>query len=230
MEKRTLSSIKHRAYRLKLNYKDPIYNNYWDDTKLKYLQQYYPIGGAELVHEYIPEYSIRRIKIKAHRLHIRFKCGWSDYDITILNKNQSATLEQLTLLIPNKTKAQIRKKCIELGYIQPTFKKRDYTNIDPIIIEYYRTEGKKCASRLSGVSEEIIRKRAKQLGIKLEARGEFNKKQIINDRGIIYKSIKDAAIECNIKPTTISCALKHPNRTAGGYHWRYIEEDEEVIE
>lgn len=36
-----------------------------------------------------------------------------------------------------------------------------------------------------------------------------------------YKSVKDAAYDCGLKPTNICNVLKGHNKTAGGFKWRY---------
>ena len=46
------------------------------------------------------------------------------------------------------------------------------------------------------------------------------------DTNIIYSSLEDAAKSCGLKQgDTISLCCKGKQKTAGGYHWKYCEED-----
>jgi hypothetical protein len=47
------------------------------------------------------------------------------------------------------------------------------------------------------------------------------------ETGVVYGSIKEAAIACNLHQKCIqSVCMKRRNMT-GGFHWRYVEEDEQ---
>ena len=43
------------------------------------------------------------------------------------------------------------------------------------------------------------------------------------ETGVEYPGARWAARELNIDSSSITKALKNPNRTCGGYHWQYIE-------
>lgn len=45
------------------------------------------------------------------------------------------------------------------------------------------------------------------------------------ETGVIYNSIKEAAEKNNLFDTSISAVCKGKQKTCGGYHWRYYEEN-----
>ena len=49
-----------------------------------------------------------------------------------------------------------------------------------------------------------------------------SKKVLCVETGVVYKSLSDVRRKENLH---ILHALKSPNKTAGGYHWKYVEED-----
>ncbi len=51
-------------------------------------------------------------------------------------------------------------------------------------------------------------------------------KKVINmDLGIVYESINEASFKNNINPSSISAACSGKQKTAGGYHWRLVEDN-----
>lgn len=56
---------------------------------------------------------------------------------------------------------------------------------------------------------------------------EFNlgKRVICIETGIIYRCIHDAAKELNIKQPNLRACIAGRRKVAGGYHWKYYEED-----
>ncbi len=45
------------------------------------------------------------------------------------------------------------------------------------------------------------------------------------ETGKVYPNMKSAAADVGISPSMISCVIRGVNITAGGYHWRYADED-----
>lgn len=54
-------------------------------------------------------------------------------------------------------------------------------------------------------------------------RTRFKKRVICAETGKEFPSVKDAASFIGISASAISVSLSNPNRTAGGYHWKYAD-------
>lgn len=128
--------------------------------------------------------------------------------------------------------------------IKEYIEKRNKKLYKPIIcvdtgIEY---ESIKQASKLTGVSNggiiDCCKGRSKKAGgymwkykdeknvnytIKIRNRKHRTKTVMCVETKIVYNSVKEAGEKNNINPSHISVALKHNNRTSGGYHWVYFD-------
>lgn len=56
-------------------------------------------------------------------------------------------------------------------------------------------------------------------------RKKVYKKVLCIETGVIYDSVKEAAEINNLFSSNISTCAKNQNKTAGGYHWKYIDEE-----
>lgn len=56
---------------------------------------------------------------------------------------------------------------------------------------------------------------------------KVNKNVLCVETGKIYEGTREIERELNILHSSISrcCSSKYPNKTAGGYHWKYIKEE-----
>ena len=63
------------------------------------------------------------------------------------------------------------------------------------------------------------------LGIKLseEAKAKISKKVLCIETNIVYKSIAEAQRQLKCNDISKCCSDKWVNKTSGGYHWRYYE-------
>ena len=57
---------------------------------------------------------------------------------------------------------------------------------------------------------------------------KLSKRVICVETEIIYSSIREAAKAVDIVPSNISNCLAGRRKTAGGYHWKYYEQKEEI--
>lgn len=56
---------------------------------------------------------------------------------------------------------------------------------------------------------------------------DINKVQVINiETGIVYDSLTEAAQSCNGNKATLCQCLNGRNKTAYGYHWAYVNENQ----
>ena len=53
--------------------------------------------------------------------------------------------------------------------------------------------------------------------------GKTCKKVLCVETGEIYESVKDASIAVNVDGSTISKCCRGKQKTAGGFHWQYVD-------
>lgn len=61
------------------------------------------------------------------------------------------------------------------------------------------------------------------INIKEDKSGQRKRKIMCIETQIIYCSIREAAKSLKICETSISCVLRNKTKTAGGYHWKYVD-------
>ena len=82
---RTLSSIHHKASRLKIGYE----NDNWTKDEIDIITEKYPVGGKDLVHTILPHRSISAIRTKASDLGLSYDAyheekDWTEQEIETL--------------------------------------------------------------------------------------------------------------------------------------------------
>lgn len=225
IKKRTKYAVFKKAYNLKLSYKDPIYNNYFSESELNFLLDNYHKGLAFCASK-LQNRSKQSISRALRRFNLSFPSDiiFTD-EIKEMLKNPDKSNEDISKET-EITVDKIRQKRINMGIINPKFRHKKWTkDEDNIIISFYPIEGGKCYSKLINRTEEDVRRRAKALHIKSNARYNTIKKSILCiETGEIFNSIKEASNKISRRPNSLTPALKDQNKTAGGYHWKYVED------
>ena len=117
----------------------------------------------------------------------------------------------------NKDLNQIKIRAQKLGIKYDNLYWTQYE--DDIIKEYYPSEGKTCINRLPGRTEKTVQGRASFLGVKYK--DTLPKMVLCVENDEIFNSIAD--VQKKYGRIGIQAALKDPTKTAGGYHWKYLE-------
>lgn len=134
--------------------------------------------------------------------------------------------------VSNETKQKISKKIIKLWeneeYRQNITKHIQQRNKDPEYIKklseshkgkvFSEETKKKMSESQKNLPQEVKNKR-----IQAQKKVVCKKIECI-ETGIIYNSITEAAKTIGLNPNSLTPALKNNNRTAKGYHWRYVNE------
>lgn len=82
---------------------------------------------------------------------------------------------------------------------------------------------KKMSEKRLGVTlSEEHKEKCRQASLGNKSR---SKSVVCVETGEVYPNIKIAAAAVGINPSAISCVIRGVNVTAGGYHWRYADED-----
>ena len=81
-------------------------------------------------------------------------------------------------------------------------------------------------------SAETIAKRKSKLKVAMRGNKNGNKTVRCVETGIIYESVKSAALSVRVGAREISFALRGKIETSGGFHWEYVdkEKDKKFIE
>lgn len=223
---RSLRAVFKKAYILGLHYKNPIYNNYYSVKETEILIKTYTTEGMDQCLKLLPERDRASIRRKAHQLGLKLPAIWDKYSLELLANLKLSNKEVAEML--DKTIQQVNQKRVSLGLIEPHFKQWSYKyeSIKEKFIELYPVYGQDTYKFFTDMTIEEARKLAKKWGIKSQRRQKAVQKQILNvETGEKFNSVKDAREIYKIG-TSIFNALSNANKTAGGYHWRYIEEDE----
>lgn len=226
IEKRTKCAVVKRAWNLKLSYKDTVYNNYFSESEINFLLDNYH-KGLDFCASKLQNRSKRSISRTLRRFDLSFPDTIVFTDqIKEMLKNTDKSDEDISK-DTGITVDRIRRKRIEIGIVNPKFRHKKWTkDEDDTIISFYPIEGGKCYSRLLNRTEDDVRKRAKVLHVKSNARYNTIRKSILCiETGEIFNSIKDASNKIGKRPNSLNPALKNQNKTASGYHWKYVEEE-----
>lgn len=188
------------------------------------IKQFYPIEGLDVKNRLSREYTTTAIQQIASKLKIKApKRGLSDLDKKIIEqyyqKEGNLVLKRLSNSIDIR---QVRSYATKIGC---SYSKRWKEDEILIMQKYYTSEGPSgIAIRLPDRKRDNIIAQAAKLGLKYTG-----KKILCLELDLTFNSLEDAAKYINKTKGLISQAIKN-NTTAGGYHWKYVEEGENLDE
>lgn len=210
--------------------------DYWTKLEDDIIKKYYPTQGKSGVHKLLKNRKEDNIMSRASRLGISFLGDgfWTDDEIDILKQYYSIEGLDVIKRLHNKTENQIGYKAQQLK-IKSNNKNcprnNQWKQEDEIIKKYYPSEGFECYKRLNGRTKSGVQGRASILGIKSEKEQDMSfcsRKIICVETNTIYNSISSAKRWLNsidIKCDISQCLKRGEDSTAGGYHWKYVEEE-----
>lgn len=225
--KRTRNQIAGRAEYLNVTY----YSN-WTNEELDILKYNYENISKQELNTLIPRHPWGAIVHKAKELGLSssYNASWTNEMDSLLQEGKE---------VPKKTNTACLVRCRELNIYHPIY--RPYTkhfwteDEDNILKEYYPSEGCDVQKRLINRNGACCLARAKKLGVKyinqkdaIKAMANKTSKKIICiETGEIFNSVGEAQRKYNYKGDIGQCArdyTKGKDKTALGYHWKYIEE------
>ena len=195
------------------------FNNSWTEEEDNVLREHYQIGGAKGCAEILTKRTIESIKKRAQFLSIVRPSSktWTEEEDEIIKKYyQSGGYKKCRELLPHREKDSIvhRAKLLECK-INTSWGEEE----DAIVKKYYPVGGaKECLKYLPNRTTMAINRRAKVLKV----RAAVGKMIICLETGVIYSSIKEA--EKIVCISNISAAISGKYKTAGGYHWAYVDD------
>lgn len=216
---RSLYSICSRAKKLNID-RGWRRKEHFTEEDDEIIKKYYIIEKDEIVKR-LPNHSPDSIKNRAFRIGVNTK-KWSDKEIEILNSlykdNLDECISEIQKLNPRRNKANIISKANSLGLMRTDYWTKEE---DDIIKKYYPQEGKDVANRLDRRSDKAVQVRASFLKVKYLK--TLPKRVLCIETGMIYESVPSATRLTGIKG--VKNVVGKDNYTAGGYHWKYVEEE-----
>lgn len=141
----------------------------------------------------------------------------------------------LVFIDARKSEFEFIRKNINNELLLPNIKEEDVLSIINLIAKYneYNTESviklyevdkltiKKISNNLN-LGTHVVKSILKKNNVKLR---NLKKKVKCLESGVIYESCQDAMRKTGIANSSISNVCKGKRKTAGGYHWEYVEEE-----
>lgn len=201
---------------------------YWTEEEVEILKSNYPKIGIKGCKGLLPNKSVRSITAKAWALGVK-KSGrivkktipWTDEEIEIL-KRYYPTLgaKGCKELLPNRDVKAIQAKTSKLGLRWEMGSSWTDEEIEILKKNYPVIGANGCKELLLNRNIESVYSKAKELGLKF-----YNMKKVrCVEMGILYDSVKEASKKTKIAPNNIHQCVRGKTKTAGGYHWEYVEE------
>ena len=214
---RTKQDIRYRASKLKIKL-----SGYWTNEKDEILKKYYTSNGAKAIAYLFPEKSLGSIHARALTLGLKYdNNSWTAEEDNLLKIfYPKEGINKCLELLPNRTLGALNSRILELG-----IKRQGHywtKEEDDIIQQFYPVIGAECVKYLPGRTKATVIGRASKLQVKLLS----NKKKVkCVETEEVYESASEAMRQTGIK--NIDACARGKNKTAGGYHWEYVEEENE---
>ena len=245
LTKRTIGSIKKRARILSIVRP---FSKMWTEKEDEIIKKYYQSEGCKKCKELLPHRGEDSIVHRAKLLECKIITLWDEEEDAIIKKYYPVGgAKECLKYLPNRTTMAIKRRakvlkvratvtvgkmiiCLETGVIYSSIKEAEkvvcVSNISAAISGKYKTAGGYHWAFVDDYNSWDIEKQNEH----------FGKKPILKEKmvkcvetGEIYKTIKEASENTGISSNGIVSALKGRNKTAGGYQWKYVEEDDEEI-
>ena len=248
---RTKQQVLQMASKLNLKYSNP---KTWSEDEIQILKNNYAILGKKCI-EFLPNRTIAQIQGMASSLNIIYNGrGWSQEQKDIILKEYSSLggkklKDKYPELFEHKKEdtintyakslglkminAQGQKSviCIELDKTFRSVKEaQEFIGAGSVCgaIKSNSTCGGYhwCYANDIDAISKLSHFKGKQPLSKSEIyqNNKYSKKVLCVETGVVYKSLADVRRKEGL---CISNALKNPNKTCGGYHWKYVEEGDE---
>lgn len=218
-ENLTIPQLQGIAHRLGLKYM----NHWWSKDEIEIIKEYYPTEGT-MCYKRLQNRTQEQVGDIARKYNIRYITSqWSNEEDEILKQYYPFEGSKVYKRLNRTSKACIRRaKMLNIRY-DNIYYDNIYTESEiEIIKKYYPTEGASVFKRLNKHTKKSVVRKARELGVKVTT---FKKKVICIETNIIFDSIASAAKYANISYTSISSVINGKTKTAGGYHWKYVEEE-----
>lgn len=199
----------------------------WTEEEMLILREYYPLEGQK-VYQRLPGRSAAACKRQALKIGLNSlnqALPWSIDEINIMQEYYTNNFDKCIHLLPYRNKSAIYKKAESLG-LKRNIQGNQFGYWSPeeneILKSFYPIEGLLVQYRLTNKSDNAILQQAHKLGLKSD---RCKKPVRCIETQIVYPSVRDASRQLGVDRKGISycCQNKPGYKTAGGYHWEYVD-------
>lgn len=202
--------------------------NNWTEEEIKWMQDNsYLYTKKELIDKTGKSWlQINRILKKYGLKYCTKVIKWTEEEDSIIKKYYLKEGGNVYLRLKNRTYNTVMGRASALGIKYDNEEKRKWTEEeDTILKENYAKLGKNIVNLLPGRKLGSITTRAHKIGIK---RRDLSIKCV--ETGEVFNSIKEATEFAGLSSgKCIRKCCKGEHKTAGGYHWEYVEEENEKL-
>jgi len=200
----------------------------WTDEEDDIIKKYYPEGGPKICLTYLMNRTSTSISQRAIKLGINM-VTWTDEEIEILKKYYPIEGKNVINRLPNKTIYAIKGKARTLK-IHSEWNKNNFTKEEiELIKKYYADNGAAYLQTLMP-NHDLKEIMYKAKGLKIARKNRIKAVKCI-ETGKIYSPIntvtKDLSISNKGQINNIIQCCKGNRKSAYGYHWEYVEIEEE---
>ena len=196
-------------------------NKQWTKEEDDIIRNNYGTLGKEVV-KLLPHKTVGQIQGRASKLGVKYEPNpWTEDEDNIIKIYYGKEGRKVSKRLPNRLLSSIIKRAKYLS-VKNNSKKLWTKEEDDIIKEYYPQEGKNVANRLDRRSDKEIQGRASFLKVKYLK--TLPKKVLCIETGVVYNSCGDAIRLTGIRGVGNVLGGYQGVKTAGGYHWKYVEE------
>lgn len=220
--KRTIASIYGRASFLQILY---INENTWTKEEDKIIKEKYSTLGAAGLSKLLPKRSRSQIADRAIKLGVKFDSKlWSKEEDEVLKNFWVHDRERALQLLPKRTFKNCQQRAIKMGLLQEGYY---WTDEEIATLKKYYVIGGKYEVKKHLTTKSINQIASKASALKLKSPNHKKRIKCI-ETNEVYESASEAMRQTGIK--TIDTCARGKCKTAGGYHWEYVEEENKEME
>lgn len=197
-------------------------NPAWTSDMDNVIKEKYAEVGAKGIHRIMPEKSVSQIADRAIKLGVKFDSNWwSKEEDEVLRNFWVHDRERALQLLPKRTFKNCQQRAIKMGLLQEGYY---WTDEEIATLKKYYVTGGKYEVKKHLTTKSIGQIASKASALKLKSPNHKKRIKCI-ETNEVYESASEAMRQTGIK--TIDTCARGKCKTAGGYHWEYVEEENE---
>lgn len=216
----TVRQLRCIVHRMGLKYT----NHWWSKDEIDIVKEYYPVEGT-MCYTRLKNRTQEQVKDIAKKHNIKHIANeWSDKEDEIIRQYYPIEGGKVYKRLVNRTKGA----CIRRAKILAVQYDNAWSEVEiNILKKYWPCEGINIAERFGKKhTKSSISRKASQLGLR---KNMTNKKKVLCiETNMVFDSIAIAMQHTGVSRSSISLVIHNKMQTAGGYHWKYVEEENNV--
>lgn len=228
---RSYSAILHYANRLDLQTRSKTQYIHWTAEEDSLIRRLWPTAQFKNIYKLISRCTDMQIRHRAAQLGVKcyltIEHAWTEADDSFIKNNlEYMSIVDIADTLHRTTKA-VSARIKRLRLVSPRYWTDEQLTI--LKANYSLPNGiEVCKQLLPNKQLGAIYQKAHALGLDRPT-GIPGRKIICVETSIIYENITKAAEQLNINKGTLRNCVSGQSKTAGGYHWKYIEENDKLL-